>query len=287
VGPGVRSVMDCNNMYLAVERNYENLWTMHTQNIMFSTYIFDSHDIIYSQDCYDSHDLFGCIGLKNKEYCIFNKQYSKTDYEQLVPQIIAHMTTGGERWEFFSPKIAPFPYNDSLALEYFPIHKLIFTDGTSKILDPHGRGVVTLLESDKAVVKAILDLWGTEKIDIKRRIKETEINIPEGLEKIDAKDLPDTIDQVDDGILQKIIICEVSWRAFRIIKPELEFYRKMWLPIPHKHPSIRYIERLNKKPRRDLHVRTCDNCSMKILSVYPQEARHKVYCEQCYNKEIY
>jgi hypothetical protein len=25
VGPGVRSVMDCNNMYLAVERNYENL----------------------------------------------------------------------------------------------------------------------------------------------------------------------------------------------------------------------------------------------------------------------
>ena len=51
-----------------------------------------------------------------------------------------------------------------------------------------------------------------------------------------AKDLPDTIDEVDangespdfsGNILEKAIVCEESGRLFRIIKMELEFYRKM------------------------------------------------------------
>jgi len=75
---------------------------------------------------------------------------------------------------------------------------------------------------------------------------------------VNAKDLPDSIAQVDDSILEKIIVCESSGRVFRIIKPELEFYRKMGLPLPRRHPSVRYVERLNKKPKRELHVRHCD-----------------------------
>jgi hypothetical protein len=29
--------------------------------------------------------------LKTKEYCIFNKEYTKEEYNELVPQIIAQM----------------------------------------------------------------------------------------------------------------------------------------------------------------------------------------------------
>ena len=36
-------------------------------------------------------DLFGCIGLRNKQYCVLNKQYTKEEYEELVPKIIKHM----------------------------------------------------------------------------------------------------------------------------------------------------------------------------------------------------
>jgi len=63
-----------------------------------------------------------------------------------------------------------------------------------------------------------------------------EINIPENIQQIPAKDLPDTIDEVDangespdfsGNILEKAIVCEESGRLFRIIKMELEFYRKM------------------------------------------------------------
>ena len=41
--------------------------------------------------CAASSNLFGCVGLKSKEYCILNKQYTKEAWEALVPQIIEHM----------------------------------------------------------------------------------------------------------------------------------------------------------------------------------------------------
>ena len=153
-----------------------------------------------------------------------------------------------------------------------------------------------LLEDWKNIVRAELDLWWAYRMPIKRRVKWVEINIPENIQQIPAKDLPDTIDEVDangespdfsGNILEKAIVCEESGRLFRIIKMELEFYRKMWLPLPRKHPSVRYVERLNKKPKRELHLRTCDKCATEMISVYPQNADFKVYCEACYNKEVY
>jgi len=36
-----------------------------------------------------------------------------------------------------------------------------------------------------------------------------------------------------------------------------------------------------------LHLRTCDKCGVETLSVYPQNSEFKVYCEACYNKEVY
>jgi hypothetical protein len=39
----------------------------------------------------NSSNLFGCIGLRGKEYCILNKQYTKEEYEALVPKIIEKM----------------------------------------------------------------------------------------------------------------------------------------------------------------------------------------------------
>jgi hypothetical protein len=54
------------------------------------------NDTYYTYNCHYCSHLFGCIGLRNKEYCILNKQYSKEEYERLVPQIIAYMTQTGE-----------------------------------------------------------------------------------------------------------------------------------------------------------------------------------------------
>jgi hypothetical protein len=81
-------------------------------------------------------NLFGCSGLKSASYCILNKQYTKAEYEILVPKIIEHMMkisspsdegdahrAGGvmEWGEFFPSSMSPFGYNETVAQEYYPM----------------------------------------------------------------------------------------------------------------------------------------------------------------------
>jgi hypothetical protein len=69
----------------------------------------------YCYECRSCESCFGCIGLRNQSYCIFNKQYSKEDYEKEVAKIITHMILTGERGEFFHPSLSPFGYNETVA----------------------------------------------------------------------------------------------------------------------------------------------------------------------------
>jgi hypothetical protein len=63
------------------------------------------------------------VGLRDKKYCILNKQYTKEEYEILVPIIIKKMKADGERGEFFPSSLSPFGYNETQAQEYFPLTK--------------------------------------------------------------------------------------------------------------------------------------------------------------------
>jgi formylmethanofuran dehydrogenase subunit E len=92
---------------------------------------------------------------------------------------------------------------------------------------------------------------------------------------------------VDDDILNSIFICEVSGKPFRLQKAELEFYRKMNIPLPRKHPDIRHNERMKQVSERNLYLKTCDHCGEEVVSVYDKNYPGKVYCQKCYNKEIY
>jgi hypothetical protein len=40
--------------------------------------------------------------------------------------------------------------------------------------------------------------------------KEYPINIPDGMQTLQAKEIPDRIEDVDDSILEKAILCEIS-----------------------------------------------------------------------------
>lgn len=74
-----------------------------------------------------------------------------------------------------------------------------------------------------------------------------------------ASDLP-SIDKVTDDILQQAVICEITNRPFRIIKQELDFYRKYNLPLPRRHPDQRHAERLQLRNPRKLRERLCAKC---------------------------
>lgn len=125
--------------------------------------------------------------------------------------------------------------------------------------------------------------------------KEYPINIPENAQTIKAQDLPD-IKEIDangmspatgGNILNKVIICEETGKPFRIVKAELEFYRKHNLPLPHKHPDQRHLERMLLRNPRKLRNRECAKCGADIKTTYAPERPEIVYCEECYNHEIY
>ncbi len=164
-------------------------------------------DLQYCYTCIGSRNSFGCTGLKENEYCILDKQYSKEEYEELVPKIIKQMDDmpyvdkNGRVYkygEFFPAEISPFAYNETMAQEYFPL--------TKEEVNKQGYG------------------W---KEPDDRDYKITKI----------SGSLPDDISDADDSLSNETIGCEHEGKcserctkAFRIIREELDLYkRRMYL----------------------------------------------------------
>jgi hypothetical protein len=86
---------------------------------------------MYCIDTKKSSDCFACVNIEGLKYAILNKQYnSKEEYEAQVTKIITHMQETGERGLFFDPSISPFPYNDTVANDYYPPATIQTKDGT-------------------------------------------------------------------------------------------------------------------------------------------------------------
>lgn len=242
---------DLNYSLYKPELAYELMSTLSMKFSAFNMASHYCHDVFYSDQCNNSGNLFGCIALNQKQYCILNKQYSKEEYEKLVPKIIEHMIQTGEWGEFFPTAIAPFAYNETVAQEYFPLTK-----------------VETERRGWKWKAEEAPDFSGVTK-------------------KIPAAKLPATIAEIPDDILNWAIECAASKKPFRIQKAELEFYRKMNLPIPHFHPDIRHQKRMALRNPRKLWQRNCANCHKFIPTTYAPERPETVYCEECYLKSVY
>ncbi len=90
-----------------------------------------------------------------------------------------------------------------------------------------------------------------------------------------------------EGQPENVVVCSATGKPFRLTKQELEFYKKMELPLPSKHPSVRMSERDAKRTSRTLWKRTCDNCKTAMYSTYSPTRPEKVYCEACYLKTVY
>jgi hypothetical protein len=176
------------------------------------------------------------------------------------------MTTG-ERGEFFHPSLSPFGYNETVAQEYFPLsNNLVITRNEIQWSD-------TAIQYGRFGYK-----WSDYSSDPK---------IPVWATTLTGDQVPNDSNTVTDDILKQVIICEASWRPYIIQKAELEFYRKHKLSIPRKHPDVRHEERMKLRPWRTLYLRSCDCCGKEMLSIYPIRYQWKVYCEECYQKEVF
>lgn len=84
---------------------------------------------------------------------------------------------------------------------------------------------------------------------------------------IDAIDLPDNIDEVDDSICKKIIRCIRTDRLYRITSQELSFYRKRGIPLPREHQDVRHQRRLDYRPARSWFLKKSNITGNILISI--------------------
>lgn len=208
----------------------------------------------YCETCAHLDDCFACVGLKKAQYCIFNKQYSKEEYLSLVPKIIEYMNKDSLYGEFFPKTISFFGYNQTVAQEYFPLTR------------------------DDAINQ------GWKWNDYKAPAPKVEKVIKA------SSELPwQFAEQFADDILNYAIECEETGRPFTMQKLELEFCRANHIPIPSLHPDVRYQKRVKLNNPNKLWHRNCDNigCKNEFKTTYAPGRPEKIYCEKCYQENIY
>ncbi|MBU0731665.1 zinc-ribbon domain-containing protein [Patescibacteria group bacterium] len=96
---------------------------------------------------------------------------------------------------------------------------------------------------------------------------------------------------------QKVLICEQSGKNFIATKAEQDFYKKYSLPWPRIAPEVRISNKFKQTGHRRLWQRQCTctqpdhdhpgRCPNEFETTYSPERKELVYCESCYNKEIY
>lgn len=83
--------------------------------------------------------------------------------------------------------------------------------------------------------------------------------------------------------------CNKCHKNYKIIKQEEVLYKKLEISLPQNCPNCRYHERFLRHNPRKLCSRICMNkkCGKKIMSSYAENRSEIIYCNECYNMEIY
>ncbi len=247
-------------------------------------------EIEYSIFAISSSNLFGTVSVRNNQYCILNKQYTKEEYETLIQKIKKNMDEMPyvdkknrvyKYGEFFPPTLSPFKYNESTAQEYFPLTKE----------DSQNEGCGWKDTEDKKYEPTIT--W---------------------------KDLPDNIQNTKRDITKELILCrsyeENSEKAsmhnctkvFKITERELEIYYRLGVPAPRLCPNSRHFERTKHRNPIQFWAQKChcggiasknklyqntanhfhetESCPNEFETSFAPDRPEIVYCEQCYNSEI-
>ena len=266
-GVNIKDSLDCGPGVGGITLGYETFDAgVGGNNIFFSNVVYYSNNVEYSFNCYNSSNLFACLGLRGKKYCIFNRQYSKEEYFSLREKIIKQMNDHPyvdkkgniyKYGEFFPIELSHFCYNETVAQDYFSIEKEKAHDYKIPWKDQETRNY---------------------QISIK------------------STELPDSIKNVDDNILNQIIQCEHNGlckdrcsTAFRVTKEELLFYRRFNIPLPRICYGCRHYNRLHKNNPMKLWHRKCmkEGCNNEFETSFSPDRPEIIYCEKCYQQEIY
>ncbi|MFA6251332.1 MAG: hypothetical protein WC603_01765 [Candidatus Paceibacterota bacterium] len=247
----LKSSMDLYHVGWNSELVYEVQGCQKLYNCQFCHLCWDNREIMYCDTCQGCQNLFGCISIKKGEYMILNKKYNKEEYLELKEKIIEHMKKTGEYGEFFPPSVSPVCYNETQGNYYMP-------------------------EAEEAILSRGW-LW------------EDKIPGTFNKETIQPEDIKDSIEEIDDFIIKEILKCVSCSKNYNIILDELNFYKREKIPLPHLCPNCRYKKRFTLQLPRKLWHRKCmqEGCQNEFETSYAPDRPEIVYCEKCYQQEVY
>lgn len=102
-----------------------------------------------------------------------------------------------------------------------------------------------------------------------------------------SANVPISIDETNDTICDEMLACEVMGKNYKIQPAELDFYRKMKLPVPLKCPEQRFKERMNLRNAKILRMKNCDKCNREMQTTYSSASKEQILCEKCYLEVVY
>jgi len=161
--------------------------------------------------------------------------------------------------EFFPSELSPFGYNETQAIEQIPYTK------------------------DEAIKN------GFKWQDNLQRTTDKGTILPENI--------PESIHDITENILNEVLTCIECKRNYKIVKNEFIFYKKLKIPIPRKCFYCRHAARVKLRNPFKLWHRSCmcdkenhghdGKCKEEFETTYGPGQSETIYCEKCYQKEVY
>lgn len=255
-GAQAKEAIDCSMAGMDSQLTYELHASVGGYYTAFCNFSRHGKNVYYCDSMSSCQDCLGCIGLQHKKFCLLNKQYSAGEYSQMLPKVIEYLKKTGEWGEFFPIKHSPFPFNDTLSQEFFPISR------------------------EEALAKSYS--WRDDE----------DIIYQKQIYKVDAD-----ITKVKDDILEAVLVCQGCGKNYKIIPQELRFYHKLKIAIPKLCPDCRHTHRMRQRNPMQLYHRQCmcestkhghkGRCPQEFKTTYALDRQELIYCEECYQKELY
>ena len=247
-----KDTMDCDTAGRNVSLIYNSINAgIDDSNLISTVVCWTCSFVEYSMYCFNSNNCFGCVGLRKKNYCILNKQYSKEDYEEITNKIKNELKEKGIYGEFFAKNLSSFGYNETEAFNLYA----------------------------KTKEEALEEGFSWEDTERGTYNRET----------IKIDDMPEIIKEIDFDVKDEIFVCESCSKNYKIIENEYLFYKKLDVPLPRLCPDCRHNRRIKSRGPNKLWRRACmhEGCTNTFETSYAPDRPEIIYCEKCYQNEVY
>ncbi len=201
----------------------------------------------YSLYCENSKNIFACVGLNNQEYCIFNKQYTKKEYQNIVSKIKKHLKENNLQGTFFPLGFSDYAYNLSLAEEVMPLTKI-----TAQLMG---------FRWDETQEDASFSILNVKDLDYSVVYSDP----PEDLRNLSWQEIKDSI-----------YVCILSGQPFTLTEAEFNFYQDHGLPAPNQCYKERLRERLSRITSPQMFQRECGETGKPLKTVFGSKWKQKI-----------